>query len=126
MSKFRDQGLGLGAPLHHNDNLPAGAPPALVAAIERLSRWASSGASGEELVSAAVEFVTSLQEAGASADAVREAITAVVADVAEGKAAAEQFADEAETDQQRISARGQVKALRALQEALAAIAERLG
>ena len=93
--------------------------------MTRLSRVASSGASGEGLVAAAAEFVDGLQKAGANVDTMREAVTAVVADVAAGEAAAEQFAEEAETDQQQAAVRRQVGVLRALRKVLTVMAERL-
>ena len=93
--------------------------------MRRLSRVASSGASGEGLVAAAAEFVDTLQKAGLNADAMREAVTAVVADVVAGEAAAEQFANEAETGQQQKAARRQVGVLRALRKVLTVMAERI-
>ena len=50
----------------------------------------------------------------------------MLSEVDDGVVAAEQFADEAETDPRRAAARMQADALRSLQEALATMVERLG
>ena len=112
--------------LHQNDNpsTPERSPASI--AVEKLSKLSSAGASAERLIAAAAEFVAGWQEAGANAEALREGITAVLSEVDDGVVAAEQFAEEAETDQQRAAARRQVEALKSLQEALAIMVERLG
>ena len=112
--------------LHQNDNLstPEHSPASI--AVRKLSKLSSDGASANRLIAAAAEFVTGWQKAGANAEALREGITAVLSEVDDGAVAAEQFADEAETDLQRAAARMQADALRSLQEALATMVERLG
>ena len=111
---------------HHNDNLPVSDLPPAVLAMEQLGRLASVGILGERLVTAAAQITAGWQKAGADAEAMRERITTILSDLDDGVVAAEQFASEAETVQQRIAAWAQVEALQALQEALAAMAERLG
>ena len=109
-----------------NDNLPVTEPTPAALAIEQLGKLANAGAPGERLVATVAEIVAEWQKSGADAEAMREGITTVLSDVDDGVVAAEQFTDEAEADQQRAAARRQVAALRALQEALAIMAERLG
>ena len=112
--------------LHQNDNpsTPERSPASV--AVEKLSKLSNDGASANRLIATAAEFVAGWQEAGADAEGLREGITAVLSEVDDGVVAAEQFADEAETDQQRAGARRQVEALKSLQEALATMVERLG
>ena len=109
-----------------NDNSPVAEPAPAALAIEELGKLANAGAPGEYLVATAAEIVAEWHNAGADAEALREGITTVLSDVDDGVVAAEQFADDAETDQQRAAARRQVAALRTLQKALAIMAERLG
>ena len=101
-------------------------PPPAVLAVEQLGKLAANGASGERLVATAAEIVAGWHKTGAGAEALREGITTILSDVDDGVVAAEQSADDAETDEQRAAARRLADALQALQSALAVMAERLG
>ena len=111
---------------HDNDNQSVAEPSPAVLAIDQLGKLASAGASGERLVTLAAQVTAGWLKAGANGEAMREGVTAILSNVDDGVVAAEQFADEAETDPQRAAARMQVAALRSLQEALATMVERLG